>query len=51
MAPVNPEAVNKWAGRIVPTFLAGTVTYATYVFVAQLCGGFEIVEEYLNEAC
>ncbi|KFZ11454.1 hypothetical protein V502_07538 [Pseudogymnoascus sp. VKM F-4520 (FW-2644)] len=37
MAPVNPEAVNKWAGRIVPTFLAGTVTYATYVFVAQLC--------------
>ncbi|OBT53506.1 hypothetical protein VE04_08126 [Pseudogymnoascus sp. 24MN13] len=37
MAPVNPQAVNKWAGRIVPTFLAGTVTYATYVFVAQLC--------------
>ncbi|KFY63090.1 hypothetical protein V496_04189 [Pseudogymnoascus sp. VKM F-4515 (FW-2607)] len=37
MAPVNPEAVNKWAGRIVPAFLAGTVTYATYVFVAQLC--------------
>lgn len=51
MAPVNPEAVNKWAGRIVPTFLAGIVTYATYVFVAQLCGRFEFVEEQLSEAC
>ncbi|KFZ04823.1 hypothetical protein V501_08949 [Pseudogymnoascus sp. VKM F-4519 (FW-2642)] len=40
MAPVNPQAVNKWTGRIVPTFLAGTVTYATYVFVAQLCVNF-----------
>ncbi|KFY21578.1 hypothetical protein V493_07288 [Pseudogymnoascus sp. VKM F-4281 (FW-2241)] len=40
MAPVNPEAVNKWAGRIVPAFLAGTVAYATYVFVAQLCVDF-----------
>lgn len=45
MAPVNPEAVNKWAGRIVPAFLAGTVTYATYVFVAQLCGGFDMRED------
>ncbi|KFY38139.1 hypothetical protein V494_04501 [Pseudogymnoascus sp. VKM F-4513 (FW-928)] len=40
MAPVNPEAVNKWAGRIVPTILTGTVAYATYVFVAQLCVNF-----------
>ncbi|KFX89211.1 hypothetical protein O988_08712 [Pseudogymnoascus sp. VKM F-3808] len=40
MAPANPQAVNKWAGRIVPTFLAGTVTYATYVFVAQICVNF-----------
>jgi hypothetical protein len=50
MAPVNPKVVNKWAGRIVPTLLAGTVTYATYAFVAQLCGGFGSVEAQTNEA-
>jgi hypothetical protein len=50
MAPSNPETVNKWAGRIVPTFLAGTVAYATYVFVAQLCGESEFGEEQSHEA-
>lgn len=35
--PTDPKTVNKWASRIVPTFLAAAVVYATYVFVGELC--------------
>lgn len=38
MGATDPKEVNKWGGRIVPTILAGAVGYATYVFVALLCG-------------
>lgn len=33
-------AVNRWAGRAIPSLLAGTVGYANYVLVYQLCGLF-----------
>jgi palmitoyltransferase len=34
----NKVALNIWTARIIPIVLAGVVGYATYVFVALLCG-------------
>lgn len=38
--PTDPKVVNRWASRIVPTFLVAAAIYATYVFVGPLCGEF-----------